>query len=290
MFTEKDVCFQPAEIGECQNYTAHWYFDTKESRCRQFYYGGCGGNGNNFVDEEACNQRCVHGGEPKPEPQVPEPQPQPEQPGRFDIRYCFLEPDAGDRECKQYERRYHYDRNSGTCMDFTYTGCAGNENNFRSFEECDHACGRAEDACSLRPAYGRCSENETRWYYDGRSQRCHEFTFSGCHGNANNFNTEQECSQQCRSGEPEPAPAPAPVAPSDGGVCDEPYDYGTGDSPVIVYVFNKERASCEQNYYSGEGGNGNRFDSQEECERLCGEYRGVGEFWVSPIMGGVGLT
>ncbi|XP_038104409.1 papilin isoform X3 [Culex quinquefasciatus] len=272
---EKDVCFQPAEIGECQNYTAHWYFDTKESRCRQFYYGGCGGNGNNFVDEEACNQRCVHGGEPKPEPQVPEPQPQPEQPGRFDIRYCFLEPDAGDRECKQYERRYHYDRNSGTCMDFTYTGCAGNENNFRSFEECDHACGRAEDACSLRPAYGRCAENETRWYYDGRSQRCHEFTFSGCHGNANNFNTEQECSQQCQSGEPEPAPAPAPVAPSDGGVCDEPYDYGTGDSPVIVYVFNKERASCEQNYYSGEGGNGNRFGSQEECERLCGEYRGV---------------
>ncbi|XP_053682403.1 papilin [Sabethes cyaneus] len=267
---EKDICFLPAEIGECQNYTAHWYFDTKESRCRQFYYGGCGGNGNNFADEQACNKRCV-GDEEKPAEPAPVQPEEPKRPSeeRFDVRSCFVEVDSGDRECSEWERRYFYDRSSGTCMDFTYTGCGGNENNFVSFDDCDRACGKAEDACSLRPAYGRCSENETRWYYDQRSQRCYSFTFSGCQGNANNFHSEQECEQQCRPAAPAPAPGPA------GSVCDEPYDYGTGNEPTIVYVYNKEQASCGQNYYSGEGGNGNRFGSQEQCERQCGEYRGV---------------
>ncbi|XP_058455705.1 papilin isoform X3 [Malaya genurostris] len=269
---EKDTCFLPAEIGECQNYTAHWYFDTKESRCRQFYYGGCGGNGNNFVDEQACQSRCVDGGVKQPEvaapvePAVPDHQRPSE---RFDTRYCFLDMDSGDRDCTEWEARYFYNRATGTCVDFTYTGCGGNENNFASFNECDKACGRAENACQLLPAYGRCSENETRWHYDQRTQRCHAFTFSGCEGNANNFYTERECEQQCRQA---PPPPPAAAAPS---VCDEPYDYGTGNEPTIVYIYNKERASCEQNYYSGEGGNGNRFSSQEQCERQCGEYRGV---------------
>ncbi|XP_058811937.1 papilin isoform X2 [Topomyia yanbarensis] len=273
---QKDICFLPAEIGECQNYTAHWYFDTKESRCRQFYYGGCGGNGNNFADEQACNSRCVEGGAKQPETSAPvqpgAPEQQPAE--RFDTRYCFVEMDSGDRDCTEYERRFFYDRNSGTCTEFTYTGCGGNENNFASFNDCDKACGRAENACNLQPAYGRCSENETRWYYDQRSQRCHSFTFSGCEGNANNFYSERECEQQCRPA----APTPAPVAPAPGpsaGVCDEPYDYGTGNDPTIVYIYSKERSSCEQNYYSGEGGNGNRFSSHEQCERQCGQYRGV---------------
>ncbi|XP_021693567.1 papilin isoform X5 [Aedes aegypti] len=274
---QKDVCFLPAEIGECQNYTAHWYFDTKESRCRQFYYGGCGGNGNNFVDEQACVNRCVQGEAKAPEPAQPE---QPTQREEFDSRYCFLDVDSGDRSCQQYERRYHYDRSSGICVDFTYTGCGGNQNNFERYDECESACGSVEDACTLRPFYGRCEENETRWYYDQRSQRCHTFTFSGCQGNANNFYTEQDCERQCRTA---PAPPPEqereqeperPAQPTEN-VCDEPYEYGTGDHPDIVYVFNKERSLCEQNYYSGEGGNGNRFGSQEQCERQCGEYRGV---------------
>lgn len=29
-----------------------------ERQCRQFYYGGCKGNGNNFETHEACMQSC----------------------------------------------------------------------------------------------------------------------------------------------------------------------------------------------------------------------------------------
>lgn len=57
-FSAKDTCYKAAEVGTCQNYEARWYFDTKENRCRQFYYGGCGGNENNFVYEEDCMNEC----------------------------------------------------------------------------------------------------------------------------------------------------------------------------------------------------------------------------------------
>ncbi|XP_050088784.1 papilin-like [Anopheles aquasalis] len=63
---EKDICHLPAMIGKCKNFKSHWYFDTKDNRCREFYYGGCGGNGNNFVDELSCVNRCIGGAKSAP--------------------------------------------------------------------------------------------------------------------------------------------------------------------------------------------------------------------------------
>lgn len=36
------------------------------------------------------------------------------------------------------------------------------------------------------------------------------------------------------------------------------------------YFFNSETKKCEQFTYGGCGGNDNRFDTQEECEKHCG--------------------
>lgn len=55
---EQDTCLLPALLGECHNYTQRWYYDSYEQQCRQFYYGGCGGNENNFVTEQDCLNRC----------------------------------------------------------------------------------------------------------------------------------------------------------------------------------------------------------------------------------------
>uniref|UniRef100_A0A182RZ90 Papilin n=1 Tax=Anopheles funestus TaxID=62324 RepID=A0A182RZ90_ANOFN len=222
---EKDICFLPAEIGECQNYTAHWYFDTKEERCRQFYYGGCGGNGNNFVDEQSCISRCIDE-TPKPAevPQPPQPAPGRADPEQFDRSQCQLPMDNGNRECSPYQARYYYNTQTGSCELFTYTGCEGNGNNFHSKEECERSCStdaRAPVDVDLR--------------------------------------------------------GPTDQRPSNVSRCEEPPEFGDGDGDgeLILFYYNAERRSCERFRYSGAGGNTNRYNSEEECERVCGVYRGV---------------
>lgn len=211
-------------MGEGQNYETRWYYDTREERCRQFYYGGYGGNDNNFHDEASCLARCeqqqttttTQRSRPREE-QRPEEEHRPEEDpridqrfdGAFDKRSCFLDYDSG--ECRVSEARYYYNKDEGICDVFAYGGCGGNANNFNSEEECEQNCGDAQDSCGLPPVYGQCQDNVTRWYYDDRSEECVEFTFSGCRGNKNNFYTEPECRSQCgRRSQPQTERTQAP--------------------------------------------------------------------------------
>ncbi|XP_066550939.1 papilin isoform X2 [Amia ocellicauda] len=52
-------------------------------------------------------------------------------------------------------------------------------------------------ACTLPNANGPCSDWTARWYYDDSSGGCGRFWYGGCHGNRNNFATEEECRQEC---------------------------------------------------------------------------------------------
>ncbi|KIH55254.1 Kunitz/Bovine pancreatic trypsin inhibitor domain protein [Ancylostoma duodenale] len=36
-----------------------FYYETKEKKCKMFIYGGCRGNGNNFLTEEECKKKCM---------------------------------------------------------------------------------------------------------------------------------------------------------------------------------------------------------------------------------------
>lgn len=47
---------------------------------------------------------------------------------------------------------------------------------------------------------GKCTEAHLRYFYDHRVSTCRLFYYSGCGGNENNFATEEECRQQCKSG------------------------------------------------------------------------------------------
>ncbi|XP_049534828.1 papilin isoform X3 [Anopheles darlingi] len=281
---EKDTCFLPAETGECQNYTAHWYFDTKDNRCRQFYYGGCGGNGNNFVDEQACISRCIDDGAKQEPTQTEAPQRRPPvaepSPGeQFDRRYCQLPMDHGDRECKPYQGRFYFDSAEGVCKLFTYTGCGGNQNNFQTEAECEQSCGREQNICDLPQERGDCGgeeRREERWFYDRRAQRCLTFDYSGCGGNGNNFYGQDECERQCsgptqvdlrRPSEPEPV--------QNVSRCEQIPEFGNGEDDLILHYYDAERQTCALFRYSGSGGNTNRFASVEECDRVCGLYRGV---------------
>lgn len=44
-------------------------------------------------------------------------------------------------DSQDYHKRWYYDDSRGNCVSFIYSGCAGNQNNFRSFESCTEYCG-----------------------------------------------------------------------------------------------------------------------------------------------------
>lgn len=54
----KEVCHSPVDPGPCTAEQVRYFYDGRAHRCRQFIYGGCGGNGNNFFNEDSCLQTC----------------------------------------------------------------------------------------------------------------------------------------------------------------------------------------------------------------------------------------
>ncbi|KAL1472505.1 hypothetical protein MTO96_039275, partial [Rhipicephalus appendiculatus] len=52
------VCNETKYPGPCFGYFPRYYFDNVTKTCEKFIYGGCRGNGNNFVTLEECKDTC----------------------------------------------------------------------------------------------------------------------------------------------------------------------------------------------------------------------------------------
>ncbi|KAE9545903.1 hypothetical protein FO519_010885, partial [Halicephalobus sp. NKZ332] len=52
-------CTGGSEPGPCTNEIQRWFYDEETQNCRQYTYSGCGGNGNNYPTEAACQRRCL---------------------------------------------------------------------------------------------------------------------------------------------------------------------------------------------------------------------------------------
>ncbi|KAK5861651.1 hypothetical protein PBY51_017110 [Eleginops maclovinus] len=58
-FGSKDSCFLKQDVGSCSNYTMVWFFDSEQSECSRFWFGGCGGNKNRFNTQDECESLCL---------------------------------------------------------------------------------------------------------------------------------------------------------------------------------------------------------------------------------------
>lgn len=58
--TSSGVCLLRKEAGPCNAYLPRYYFDQATGKCEGFIYGGCAGNGNNFLTPEECFNACNH--------------------------------------------------------------------------------------------------------------------------------------------------------------------------------------------------------------------------------------
>ncbi len=161
-----DPCSLPPEVGDCDAVIPRWYHDSLTDTCRRFIWGGCGGNANNFETLAECRDGCGD--------------------------RCTLPPEAG--ECTAAIPRWYHDAESGECREFVWGGCGGNANNFENEAECRGAC---LDVCSLPAEPGPCEAAIPRWFYNTDTGDCELFTYGGCLGNENNFQTLQECIHHC---------------------------------------------------------------------------------------------
>ncbi|XP_032394953.1 carboxypeptidase inhibitor SmCI isoform X2 [Etheostoma spectabile] len=174
LFNATEICEQAPETGPCDAYIPRYFYNSSSMSCQLFTYGGCRGNRNNFQTEKECMERCDTEG------------------------VCEQAPETGP--CLAGIPRYFYNSSSMSCQLFTYGGCLGNQNNFQTETKCMQRC-HTEGVCEQAPETGPCKAAIPRYFYNSSSMSCQLFTYGGCRGNRNNFQTEKECMQRCRTKE-----------------------------------------------------------------------------------------
>jgi hypothetical protein len=161
---QRGACLeQPAYNGNggisCKASFHRWTFDG--SKCFEFVYGGCKGNNNQFKSKEECERVCLSNAQgPIVDSRhsttaqiiVPPPIINPGAPGSIGSdKQNFTKTGVGATKCQEKPAfngdegmcRAHFPVwtfDGSKCFEFIYGGCNGNNNRFKSKEECESTC------------------------------------------------------------------------------------------------------------------------------------------------------
>ncbi|KAH7973328.1 hypothetical protein HPB52_024136 [Rhipicephalus sanguineus] len=111
---------------------------------------------------------------------------------------CELELDKG--ECGRSQQKWGFNKSTGKCELFSYSGCGGNDNRFDDKQACELACIAAatlSPLCELELDKGECGRSQQKWGFNNSTGKCELFSYSGCGGNDNRFDEKYACERAC---------------------------------------------------------------------------------------------
>ncbi|XP_027740241.1 tissue factor pathway inhibitor isoform X1 [Empidonax traillii] len=249
------VCAMKADDGPCKAIHLRYFFNIQSRKCEVFEYGGCHGNENNFLTLEECQKKCVvtefSGKTVVAQMKKDKPD------------FCFHEKDPGI--CRGYFTRYFYNKETKLCEVFKYGGCLGNQNNFKSLEDCQSTC---QENSNLLPVV-TVEEHPNIVNSSSPAEEPKEIhgifvnllpTAPNEESNTLNSSSRKEKHNQF----PiffEPPPIPS--------LCMTPMDRGLCRAKELRFFYNHSSRRCNPFSYSGCGGNENNFTSRKSCLRIC---------------------
>ncbi|XP_038153710.1 kunitz-type protease inhibitor 2 [Cyprinodon tularosa] len=227
--TNSDLCRLPKKTGPCRAAFPRFFYNVTSQSCSTFIFGGCEANGNNFVSQGECEATCSGvTGSVLTEDQTSSPPPAAPKAPRMaplesaPLKKTEIQTDDYAEKCEaKYQtgpcrasiQRWFYNKETGNCQTFIFGGCRGNKNNYPDEDSCKSACvgisvlpsskkvpedkEASAERCSLSPEGGLCRAYFPKFYYDPDTASCQSFVYGGCGGNANNFNTIEECMAAC---------------------------------------------------------------------------------------------
>ncbi|KAM4558878.1 tissue factor pathway inhibitor a isoform 1-T1 [Odontesthes bonariensis] len=113
-----------------------------------------------------------------------------------------------------------------------------------------------KELCALKDEPGPCKAIKDRFFFNVNTGHCEQFEYGGCRGNANNFETLEECEETC-------------VVSADKNPCHLPEAPGPCRGLVTRYFFDSNSQQCTHFFYGGCFGNANNFRSMADCQAKC---------------------
>uniref|UniRef100_A0A131YTM6 Tissue factor pathway inhibitor n=1 Tax=Rhipicephalus appendiculatus TaxID=34631 RepID=A0A131YTM6_RHIAP len=176
----KYVCSLGAVVGKCRAAFPRWYFNMTAGRCEKFFYGGCGGNWNNFEKRHKCEEFCQEFlTDPCSQPILP----------------------ASSKKCpdEKKQRMFGYNRETGKCESFESSSCRENRNRFSTRKKCLKTC--ASDSTCLYKTHYNFLRFYTSYYYDADKDKCYKTTTyyrkTKLYPNDNRFSKKKDCEKEC---------------------------------------------------------------------------------------------
>lgn len=249
------ICALKADEGPCKAIHMRYYFNIQSRECEIFEYGGCHGNENNFLTLEECQNKCVVTEFSLKMMLAKMKQEKPD--------FCFHEKDPGT--CRGFFSRYFYNKETQLCEIFKYGGCLGNQNNFKSLEECQTTCQGNSNLLPDAPTEDHPNTVNSSSPEEEHNQFPRIFVNllqTAPNEKSNIMNSsypEEEHKQFPRFFEP-------PAIPS---LCMTPMDKGLCRAKETRFFYNYSTGRCRPFHYSGCGGNENNFTSRKSCLRIC---------------------